>query len=184
MTWSEKEKIRKFRFFAVWREGKEAHWLQSMSAKGWHLKHVSFLSYVFEKGNPEDYTYALDFRIEVSTDMQEYLALIEDSGWQHIGCMGGWQYFRIATDMADGARIYSDVESLLGKYWRVLGVLCLSSLPLFTLFLTGSLNRPGLTETPLIYLIYTIATLLGYSILRMLVLILRKRNQITWSRTP
>ncbi len=172
MTRSEKKTTRKFRFFAVWREGREALWLQSMSAKGWHLKHVSFLSYVFEKGSPQDYTYTLDFRIEVSTDMQEYLAMIEDSGWQHIGRMGGWQYFRIATDKAAGAEIYSDLESLLGKYWRVLGVLCLSALPLFTLLLTGSLSRPGLTETPIIYVIYAVAALIGYSIIRMLVLIL------------
>ncbi len=124
------ETMWKFRFIAVWQEGKEVLWLKSMSAQGWHLKKVSFLMYQFEKGEPHDYEYSLDFRIEARTDMQEYRGLIEDSGWQYVGHMGGWQYFRIDADKAADAEIYSDTESLKGKYKRVLLLLCLSSLPL------------------------------------------------------
>jgi len=176
MTASEKTTLWKFRFFAVWQEGKEVLWLKSMSAKGWHLKRVGFLSYEFEKGEPRDYEYTLDFRLEVREDMREYRGLIEDSGWQYLGHMGGWQYFRIEADKAAGAEIYSDTESLMGKYWRVVTILAISGLPLFIMFMSGSLNRPALTETYLIYVIYTLLALLVYSIFRTLLLIRRKQQ--------
>jgi len=163
----------KFRFIAVWQEGKEVLWLKSMSAQGWHLKRVCFLWYEFEKGEPHDYEYTLDFRIEARTDMQEYRGLIEDSGWEYIGHMGGWQYFRIDADQAACAEIYTDAESLKSKYKRVLLLLCLSGLPLFVIFMNGGLNRPAITDSFLIYVIGTISALLLYSILRTLLLILR-----------
>jgi len=171
---TEKKSMWKIRFFAVWHEGREVLWLKSMSAKGWHLKRVGFLLYEFEQGEPHDYEYALDFRVEARTDMQEYRGLIEDSGWQYIGHMAGWQYFRIEANKAAGAEIYSDAESLIGKYRRVLAILSLSALPLFVLFLNGALNRPALTGTPIIYVIYAIMALMVYSILRVLLLIYRK----------
>jgi len=171
MAASNKKTIWKFRFIAVWQEGKEVQWLKTMSAKGWHLKRVVFLFYEFERGEPHDYEYALDFRIESRTDMQEYRAIIEDSGWQYVGHMGGWQYFRIEADKAAGAKIYSDTESLKGKYWRVLGIVSVSGLPLFVMFLSGALNRPYLTETFIIYVIYIMLALIAYSIFRMLLLI-------------
>ena len=101
-----------------------------MSAKGWHLSRVGLLNYEFEKGEPRAYEYALDFRVEARRDLQEYLGLVVDSGWEHLGNMGGWQYFRIDADKAELAPIYSDKESLAGKYRRVLAVLCISPLPI------------------------------------------------------
>jgi len=176
MAASEKKAMWKIRFFPVWQEGREALWLKSLSADGWHLKQVNLLVYEFEKGETRDYEYALDFRIETQTDMQEYRGLIEDSGWQYIDHMSGWQYFRIETDKAAGAAIYSDNESLRDMYRRILVILSLSGLPLFILFMNGALNRPALTETFIIYVIYTLLALLVYSIFRMLLLILRKRE--------
>jgi len=164
----------KVRFFAVWQEGREAAWLKSMSADGWHLKRVLPLFYQFEKGEPQDYEYTLDFMIEARTDMQEYRNLIEDAGWEYVGDMSGWQYFRIDADKEQDAVIYSDEESLKGKYRRVLAILCLSGLPLFTLFLTGGLNRPAVTGTFLIYVIATLMVFLLYAIFRTALLVIRK----------
>jgi len=112
----EKNRVTKFRFFTVWQEGKEEQWFKTMSAKGWHLSRVGLLNYEFEKGEPRAYEYALDFRVEARRDLQEYLGLVVDSGWEHLGNMGGWQYFRIDADKAELAPIYSDKESLAGKY--------------------------------------------------------------------
>ena len=101
-----------------------------MSAKGWHLSRVVLLNYEFEKGEPRAYEYALDFRVEARSDLQKYLGLVVDSGWEHLGNMGGWQYSRIDAGKAELAPIYSDKESLAGKYRRVLAVLCISPLPI------------------------------------------------------
>ncbi len=176
MTKIEKKTMWKVRFFPVWQEGREALWLKSMSANGWHLKKVSFLVYEFEEGEPADYEYALDFRFESRTDMQEYRGLIEDSGWQYIDHMAGWQYFRIEAEKAAAAEIYSDAESLRGMYWRILAVLGISGFPLFILFMNGAMNRSGLTETSIIYIVYSVIALLLYSTIRVLLLILRRKE--------
>ncbi len=167
----------KLRFFAIWREGEEARWLKSMSADGWHLKNVGFLIYEFEKGEPHDYEYALDFRIEVRTDMQEYRGLIEDSGWHYLTHMGGWQYFRIDANKTAGAEIYSDTKSLMGKYWRVLGILGLSALPLLVIFLNYVLSQPTVTHTFPIYVFSILLAIIVYSVFRILLLILRKHEK-------
>lgn len=172
----EKDRVTKFRIFTVWQEGKEEQWLKTMSAKGWHLCRVGFLNYEFEKGEPRDYEYSLDFRLEARCDMQEYLGLIEDSGWKHLGNMGGWQYFRIDADRAGLAPIYSDEESLAGKYRRVLVVLCVSGLPLMIMLSTGSLNRPAVTDTFIGYLIGAVLILLVYAAFRTLLTIVRLRS--------
>ncbi len=166
----------KFRIFTVWQEPKEEQWLKSMSARGWHLCRVGFLNYEFKKGEPRDYEYSLDFRLETRGDVQEYLGLIQDSGWKHLGYVGGWQYFRIDADRAEQAPIYSDKESLIGKYRRVLTVLCLSGLPLTIMLSTGSLNRPAVTDTFIGYLIGAVLILLVYSIVRTLIMIGRVRS--------
>jgi len=171
---TEKQTTWKFGFFPVWQEGRESRWLRSMSAKGWHLKRVCLVFFQFEKGEPADYEYTLDFIIEANTDMQEYRGLIEDSGWQYIDNMSGWQYFRIDADKAKDAEIYTDEDSLKGKYRRVLAILSLSGLPLFIMFLTGSMNRPYITGTFLIYLIGCLMVFMLYAIIRMLLLVLRK----------
>ena len=170
------KRMTKFKFFTVWQEGREEQWLKTMSANGWHLCWVGFLTYQFEKGEPRDYEYSLDFRFEARCDMQEYLGLIEDSGWTHLGNMSGWQYFRIDADKAAAAPIYSDKESLIGKYKRVLAVLFLSGLPLTIMVLTGSLNRPAVTETFLGYLIAALLIGLVYSIIRTMLMINRLRS--------
>jgi len=176
MERSEKNRVTKFRFFTVWQEGKEEQWLKTMSAKGWHLCRVGLMNYEFEKGEPRDYEYALDFRLEVRCDLQEYLGLIEDSGWEHLGNMGGWQYFRIYADRAELAPIYSDKESLAGKYKRVLTVLCISALPLLIMLSSGSLNRPAVTDTFIGYLIGAVLILLAYAVLRTLLMIVGMRS--------
>ncbi len=176
MSQPEPQTMTKYRFFTVWQEAREEKWLKSMSANGWHLCRVGFFNYEFEKGEPRDYEYFMDFRLETRCDMKEYLGLIQDSGWKHLGYMGGWQYFRIESDRAGQAPIYSDKESLIGKYRRVLTLLCISGLPLTIMLSSGSLNRPAVTNTVIGYLIGAVLILLVYSIIRTLIVIGRLRS--------
>lgn len=113
--------IRKFRWFWAWQDEKEEAWLAEMSQKGLHLESVSpFGFYHFRKGDPENYIYRLDFRSLKARERDSYLQLFEDAGWEHIGDMGGWVYFRHIVNGTEIPDIYSDLESKIGKYQRVM----------------------------------------------------------------
>ena len=112
--------IKKFHWFWAWDDEKEEAWLREMSQQGWHLKSYQFPSnYKFEKGNPVDYVYRLDYFVD-RKDIESYLQLFQDAGWDHMGEMGGWQYFRKETINGEAPEIYSDNESKKKKYQRLL----------------------------------------------------------------
>ncbi len=88
------ETMHKFKWFWAWQDDKEEFWLRTMSLKGWHLVAVKpFGSYNFKAGEKTDYTYCLDYQIN-KKDRENYLQLLQDAGWEHVGEMSGWQYFR------------------------------------------------------------------------------------------
>lgn len=112
--------INKFHWFWAWDDEKEEAWLREMSLQGWHLQSYQFPSnYTFEQGDPVDYVYRLDYFID-RKDTSNYLQLFQDAGWDHLGEMGGWQYFRKETHDEEVPEIYSDNESKKKKYQRIL----------------------------------------------------------------
>ncbi|MCP4165026.1 MAG: DUF2812 domain-containing protein [Chloroflexi bacterium] len=109
-----------FHWFWAWDDEKEEAWLREMSQKGWHLKSVSFPgSYIFEQGEPIDYVYRLDYFTN-RKDMAGYLQIFEDAHWDYMGEMNGWQYFRQQAIAGEAPEIYSDNESKVKKYQRIL----------------------------------------------------------------
>ena len=52
--------------------------------------------------------------------MISYLQLFKDAGWEHIGEMAGWQYFRKQAESGESPEIYTDVQSKATKYKRLL----------------------------------------------------------------
>jgi hypothetical protein len=115
--------IKKYKWFWAWNDDKEEAWLSEMSRQGFHLKRVSIATYYFEQGEPENFTYRLDYRSLKSKEKDTYLQLFEDAGWEHIGNMNGWVYFRIKADSGEEPDIFSDAESKTGKYQRVMAYL-------------------------------------------------------------
>jgi hypothetical protein len=112
--------LRKFHWFWAWDDEKEEAWLREMSLQGWHLQSYQFPSnYTFEQGNPVDYVYRLDYFTD-RKDKSNYLQLFQDAGWDHLGEMGGWQYFRKEVLDGEVPEIYSDNESKAKKYQRIL----------------------------------------------------------------
>lgn len=114
------ETKREFKWFWAWNDEQEEAWLSEMAQQGWHLtKAGAFGTYTFEKGAPKDVVYRLDFRLR-DVDKEEYLQLFVDAGWEHVGEMNGWQYFR--TEVAEGEtpEIYTDDASKIKKYQRLL----------------------------------------------------------------
>ncbi len=112
--------IKKFHWYWAWDDEKEEAWLREQSLAGLHLKKVSFPSvYTFEQGKPVDYVYRLDYFYD-RKEMPDYLALFEESGWEHLGEMSGWQYFRTKNVNGDLPEIYSDNASKAKKYQRLI----------------------------------------------------------------
>lgn len=124
--------LKKFRWFWAWDDEKEETWLRGMAQQGWHLKSLSLPGrYTFEQGAPRDEVYRLDF-FTGGKDKDDYLLLFQDSGWEHLGAMNSWQYFRKAAADGEAPDIFSDRESKAGKYQRIILILTLL-LPLSTL---------------------------------------------------
>jgi hypothetical protein len=113
--------VKKFRWFWPWQDEAEEAWLGEMSQKGYHLSSVGLLGrYTFSIAGPRDYVYRLDYQTFPEKDKQEYLQLFRDAGWEHIGEMSAWQYFRKGAKQRELNEIFTDVESKVAKYKRVL----------------------------------------------------------------
>lgn len=112
--------MKKFHWFWPWNDEKEEAWLGQMSGQGWHFKTVETPGfYVFERGNPIDFVYRLDFFVG-RDDLANYQQLFEDAGWNYLGKMGGWQYFRQEAAQAKLQEIYTDNDSKIKKYQRIM----------------------------------------------------------------
>lgn len=116
--------MRKIKWFWPWQDEKEEAWLRSLSQNGWHLVSVGLpCIYTFRTGEPRDYVYRLDYQIHKNKDRQDYLQLFSDAGWEYLGQMSAWHYFR--KEAVEGAvqEIFTDIESKVAKYKRVLSYL-------------------------------------------------------------
>ena len=127
--------ISKFKWFWAWQDEKEEAWLHEMSMKGMHFQSAGFPGfYNFEVNGPRDYYYRMDFIID-RKDYQNYLQLFKDAGWEHLGEVGGWQYFRAEAEGTAIPEIYTDRDSKAQKYARLLGILIIF-LPIFVIMST------------------------------------------------
>jgi len=113
-----RDTLTKFKFFGVWQDRQEEAWLREMGKQGWHLSSLFPLVYTFTRGEPRDDVYRLDF-IASGKDSESYLRLFRDAGWEHLGSLTGWQYFRKPYEAGEAAEIYTDAESKMQKYRRV-----------------------------------------------------------------
>lgn len=117
----ERKSVTKFKWFWAWQDEAEERWLGEMSKKGYHLSSVGIPSiYNFTVAEPRDYVYRLDFRSFAKKDNLEYLQLFRDAGWEYIGGMSAWQYFRKEARPGEVTEIFSDYHSKIAKYKRIL----------------------------------------------------------------
>ncbi|MFC2072194.1 DUF2812 domain-containing protein [Chloroflexota bacterium] len=117
--------IRKFKWFWPWQDEQEEAWLRNMSQKGWHLSSLELpCIYRFRTGEPRDYVYRLDYQRFPKKDKQEYQQLFRDAGWEYICEMSSWpQYFRKEAREGETPEIFTDIESKVAKYKRVMAFL-------------------------------------------------------------
>jgi len=132
---------------------REALYLRKMHAEGWKLKEVSYsnlvvaVKYTFEKCQPEQMSYQLDFYPMKKSDRASYLQLFKDCGWEHITDFNGFSYFRklhsgIESDTE--FEIYNDAAGKLAMVNRILRLRLVPVLLLLAIhipFLLKLLNR-------------------------------------------
>ena len=131
--------ISKFKWFWAWQDEKEEAWLHEMAQQGLHLRSVTGPGYYeFEMGEPRNEYYRMDYIVD-RKDYQNYLQLFKDAGWEHIGEMGGWQYFHTKAEGTAIPEIYTDKDSKAQKYQRLITILIVF-LPIFITITTRPID--------------------------------------------
>lgn len=136
--------MKKMKYFSNYE--KEEKWLREMALQGWFLTGAPLFSYSFEKGEPQDVTFRIDFRtFKNKDDFADYVQMFADSGWQHIGGTKntGTQYF-VQTGGNYNDDIFSDNRSKAGRYLRTskmwFSLLLPYSVLFFSLLVQGTID--------------------------------------------
>ena len=113
--------MKRARWFWPWQDGKEEAWLEEMSTTGWHLTSVQLpCFYTFDKGEAQRNVYRLDYMLMKKDKLDEYLQIFRDAGWEYVGEMSNWRYWRKQVVMDETPEIFTDNESKIKKYQRML----------------------------------------------------------------
>lgn len=88
---------------------KEEKWLHDMRLKGWELTALPFpCVYVFERAEPKDVTYRLEFRPD-QKDRDAYIDLVKEYGWSFLKGQNSWLYFwKETSGQKENNEIFSD----------------------------------------------------------------------------
>ncbi len=158
--------MKEFHWFWAWEDEREEAWLGEMAQKGWHFKSVTMPGfYTFEHGEPRNDVYRLDFLADFRAKA-DYLQLFMDAGWEYMGEMGSWQYFRKTARDGEVPEIFSDNASKATKYRRVLLVLVVL-LPLYVNSL-NLLNKQADTFSQILtFVMFLLLVLYAYGIIQL-----------------
>jgi hypothetical protein len=163
--------IKRFKWFWAWQDEAEEAWLAEMSKKGLHLSSAGLPGiYTFDVGEPCDYVYRLDFQTVPKKDKQVYLQLFRDAGWEYIGEMSSWQYFQKEARPGEVNEIFTDVESKIAKYKRVLVFLGFFYIIMVTIFAGRFLEEnPYPWFSGIKVFIFLILVLFSYAVIRLVI---------------
>lgn len=113
---------KQFKWFTIYEYEKEQDYLREMHQSGWKFVKVTGLGmFHFEKCEPKDVVYQLDYNQEGLAHKEEYVQMFRDCGWEYIQDYAGYSYFckeASADGMAD--EIFCDEDSKLQMMERVL----------------------------------------------------------------
>ena len=135
------EKKSVYRIFTIADYDREALYFREMHAKGWKLRKVSYsillfaVKYTFEKCQPEQVPYQLDFYPMRTSERTSYLQLFKDCGWEHITDFNGFSYFRKAHSEIESDAEFEIYNDAAGKLAVVKRILIMRMLPVLLLFL-------------------------------------------------
>ena len=129
-----------YRIFTIADYEREALYFREMHAKGWKLRKVSYsillfaVKYTFEKCQPEQVSYQLDFYPMEKSERASYLQLFKDCGWEHITDFNSFSYFRKAHSEIESDAEFEIYNDAAGKLAMVKKILTMRMLPILFLF--------------------------------------------------
>ena len=119
---------------------REALYLRKMHAEGWRLKEVTHcnlvvaVKYTFEKCQPEQVSYQLDFYPMKKSERASYLQLFKDCGWEHIIDFNGFSYFSKPYSQIESDAEFEIYNDAAGRLAMVKRILTMRMLPILLLF--------------------------------------------------
>ena len=119
---------------------REAVFLGEMHAKGWKLEKVSYsnlvvaVKYSFEKCQPEQVAYQLDFYPMKKSERASYLQLFKDCGWEQVTDFNGFSYFRKHHSGIESDAEFEIYNDSAGKFAMIKRILIMRMLPILLLF--------------------------------------------------
>lgn len=111
------------RVFTIFEWKKEEDYLRNRHKQGWKFTYVNKLvCYHFEKSEPEDVIYQLDYNPDGLAHKSEYVQIFSDCGWEYLQDFFGYSYFRKPVSEMNGKEeeIFCDNASRLEMMKRVL----------------------------------------------------------------
>jgi len=163
----ERQEKTTFKGFWPWQDLQREAWLREMSREGWHLKSIGYLGlrFTFAAGEKVDYVYQLDFRNESAQKMEEYLELFDAAGWEYVLSWNGWQHFRKRYEDEDKDQIFTDNQSKIQKYKRVLVTYSLFTPTYMIVFFAKMERYPPWFATLLVTVFVVLTLYVGASVL-------------------
>ena len=135
------EKKSVYRLVTIADYDREALYLRKMHVEGWKLSKVSYsyllvaVKYTFEKCQPEQVSYQLDFYPMKKSERASYLQLFKDCGWEHITDFNGFSYFRKVLSNIESDAEFEIYNDATGKLAIINRILIMRMLPILILFL-------------------------------------------------
>lgn len=141
----------KFRYFTIAEWEKEQDFLRQEGLKGWRFTKAALLGiYHFERYEPEDVVYQLDYNPDGIAHKEQYVQMFKDCGWEYIQDYFGYSYFRKpASEMTGDEEIFCDDESRLEMVKRIFFTRMIPLIAIFFfvvilgLYLQNSKPSPG-----------------------------------------
>ncbi|NTU75727.1 MAG: DUF2812 domain-containing protein [Anaerolineaceae bacterium] len=171
--------LRKTRWFWPWQDEQEETWLREMANQGFHLAKADYFGqYTFQPGEPADVVYRLDFQYGSNKDHDAYLQLFADAGWEHVGVLGGWQYFRKLVKPGEESEIFTDTKSKIEKYGRLTAILVIFSPIYFVLLNNLKIGMGSILGEIIRFLMFLLMLVYIFVMLKLIFRIekLRKQN--------
>ena len=131
------KRVRKF--FNIAEFEKEEKYLTDMAAQGWRFVDTNGSLYTFERCEPEQVVYRLDFSGIPLDQRDDYYAMFRDYGWEYLQDINGFSYFRKPAEGAapEDLEIFSDGASHLEMVKKVM---LKKLIPLISIILLGCLQ--------------------------------------------
>lgn len=143
--------MKKYKFFTKFDQ--EEKWLNDMARQGCRFIKKTSFGYEFEPEKPVIATVKMDYRIfKKQEDFEDYRALFEDSGWEHISGTksSGYQYFKNMDELGS-EEIFSDVDSKASRYKRLAdmwAMLACCFIPILAALISTDAIDPGVLLDP------------------------------------